>query len=449
MTLQEFANKYDLGIDVKQMDVIERKMSRVNNFLFEDKVTHSDKNSYIKGLKHMLALYMEKQTNPKNIEKVSAFKDFNVVQFVVDYENAKQEEFRDSGAKRDRKPYEGVESKAFSLAFKAVKSYSRTLPDIWAERIKKGANLDELRDATVKQRKKNHNANIASLIAYQAMEKVIADRTILWRLNPLNWRRWYRENKFMEEITAKTRALASRDIDFTHQMLYSDCTEPLFDKDKLEDLKRDFQSARIANDFDTFKKNDLGNAPDASLPEDLIFSENDLVNGDNNIHGLDGEKLDFSFGDMPKDVQKNLGRIKITKKPTSMRDVRGITTDNNLTKNVQAEFVDILAKANDKIGDKSYVARQIYQEMLLGINKLWLNPENMSEHAINMFKNVYRKINTGIREMSVKDKIVAAQKIADIILNVYTRRKGRKRQLSTCGKSRGRRRAKLFRCSGI
>ena len=44
----------------------------------------------------------------------------------------------------------------------------------------------------------------------------------------------------------------------------------------------------------------------------------------------------------------------------------------------------------------------------------------MSEHAINMFKNVYRKINTGIREMSVKDKIVAAQKIADIILNVYT-----------------------------
>ena len=420
MTLQEFANKYDLGIDVNQMHALERKMSRVNNFLFEDKVLHYDKNSYIKGLKYMLALYMEKQTNPKNIENISAFKNFNLAQFVIDYENAKQNEFRESGDERNRKPYEGVESKAFSLAFAVAKSYSKSLPDIWAARIKKGANLDELRDVTVKQKKKNQNANIASLIAYLAMEKVIADRTIAWRLNPLNWRRWYRENKLMDDLTTKARALAGRDIDLTHQVLYSDCTEPLFDKDKLEDFKRDFQRARIANDFDTLKENEFGIAPDASLPESLLFSENDLVSGDKNIHGLDGEKLDFSFGDMPKEVQKSFGRIKVTKKPESMRDVRSLASNNKLASDVKAEFVDILEKANDKNSDKTYAARQIYQEMLIGINNLWLTPENMSEHAINMFKNVYRKINTGIREMSVKDKIVAAQKIADVILNVYT-----------------------------
>ena len=63
------------------------------------------------------------------------------------------------------------------------------------------------------------------------------------------------------------------------------------------------------------------------------------------------------------------------------------------------------------------VARIIYKEFGKNLPTIWESPNEMDTHAKNIFKTVYGKIKV---DMSVEKKLVAAQEITDIMLNVYS-----------------------------
>lgn len=293
MTLDEFLKKYDIGTSFEEMYTVQAKLDRVNNFTFKKEAYTSDRRTYLEGLRYMFLKYVENKIDPKKFDH-GCTEDISIVQFMRDYEEAKQDEFVKSGSKRERQPYEGMETQALNMMYRLSLKFNRSLDAIWADLIRNGADLEKFRSVTIEAEKSDlikrgydlssvakspakqvisnddpeigvdeeeflsglseeerarypkkdkpldnsgpmliddeanfpnipnelqedpknpqmiklmdKKSNTLTIVAYRAMEAVVDKRTVLWRLNPFNWRRWYQENKLMSELEEKLKA---------------------------------------------------------------------------------------------------------------------------------------------------------------------------------------------------------------------------------------------------
>ena len=462
MTPKDFVKKYGIGVSFEQMYALQDKMNRVNNFtLKDDVIKYSDKKRYVDGLTYMLSAYILKETMPKNIKAGVTLESFDFVGFIRDYEGAKKAEFKASGSTRERKAYEGVKPEVFEAVLKRMATFNISLADVWADRIRKGADLKEFRSYTIEATKEEliargvsaddiaNEPDVVNLndpksyalvrIAYSAMDKAIDKRTFLWRLNPFNWKRWYEENKYMSELISKIRAIEKSPEQLIESELFDQCKGKVIntgtlgkfndicksvkadadlqmdDPETYNNLNKEEGYLDIALGFDSLKDNERGMEVDPSLPDNLLFDENDLINADPTEHNLDDEPIDF-FPE--KKVLPD--RLAFIKKPRELRDVRGLTRDRKVSDSVVEEITSILKKSKERLDDTKKTARVIYENLVMEISTLWQSPENMPAHVTNMFKNVYKMLGRDMPKMNVNDKLVAAQKISDVILNIYS-----------------------------
>ena len=205
MTTQEFVEKYEIGVSFEEMYSIREnaksKLRFAQSFLGDlknEKYTKEQEN-YLGGLKFMLSKYMENKIAPNAVYSSATLEELDLAQFVRDYEDAKRSEFESSGSERKRRTHEHVGPQALDIVLEQLKSFNKNLIDLWAERIKLGVSLDPLREMVKEDG--NMEEDSAVVIGYKALEKVINERTWGWRINPLNWKRWYQENKLMTTLT--------------------------------------------------------------------------------------------------------------------------------------------------------------------------------------------------------------------------------------------------------
>jgi hypothetical protein len=119
-----------------------------------------------------------------------------------------------------------------------LKSFNKNLIDLWAERIKQGVSLDPLREMVIEDG--NMEEDSAVVIGYKALEKVINERTWGWRINPLNWKRWYQENKLMTTLTKQLGEFTNTFIEDT----VNDYSTPVISQEKLQAFE-EFKNAVI------------------------------------------------------------------------------------------------------------------------------------------------------------------------------------------------------------
>lgn len=203
----DFQNKYGFIERFEDLEKTGRATAApfeaLDSFLWTSDGISYESRQYLHGLTYMLNKYVDNNLTPElDSKKVYGLGNLNVMDFVNEYESIVQKEHEIKNPSTPRKPYAGIEIEVLKAAEKFSKDYSRPLVDIWADKIKNDTySLSYLRELTRMAGISGGKEHIKmAAIIHGAMEKVAEERSIGWRLNPLNWPRMFREYRHRNEI---------------------------------------------------------------------------------------------------------------------------------------------------------------------------------------------------------------------------------------------------------
>lgn len=472
MTLKQFMERYGINANIEEMHALLNKSNEKKGFAQEDGVTTPDQKHYVDTLKHMLSACIVNHLYPTNIKAGVTLEYFDFAHFIQDYEEAQQAEYDENSVNLDKRtPFEGVKSQAFNEVLKQTLSLSRSLPDIWSDFIRNGANLEDFRRVTIEADKddlirrgeavatdlenqqqtvqlNNSKSYILTLIAYDAMDRAIDKRTIWWRLNPFNWKRWREEKRYMRELEEKIDRINRNNLDFTEAELYLQCTGPVLSTAAIENfdsecrevskekplqnngpkLNENFGKDPNQSIFDMNMRLEFRNAfqkqkddldSNASLTDELSLNENEIIIGGAPSTRDEEDSLNLFDDDQNQQIIETDRKLESIQKPKSYSEVR-IIHNATTNKTVMSMLVDALNKSDETMVNKYSKASSILQTLLMNIGDTWKPNASIGTEATKMFTGIYKNISNSFPKMDVGDRLVAAQKMTNVMLKVYS-----------------------------
>ena len=204
--MTDFERKYKLTTTFQEMyDIDSRKP-----------VKRSVEDQYMTEFSYMLNNYIDTFVDPAMEYKDYDLHDMRLLRFVEDFEDimkVKYEQTNPNGERR--KAYDDIEWRVFKHAIDRVSMLDKPLVQVWANRIYNGKYDVE----TMRETFKNKEMSIENkIIMQQAMEKLSENRRWTWKINPLNWPRWYQESKFLSELSKDVKPYK----DNSGEMIFSD-----------------------------------------------------------------------------------------------------------------------------------------------------------------------------------------------------------------------------------
>ena len=204
--MTDFERKYRLTTTFEEMyDIDSRKPAN-----------RSVGDQYMTEFSYMLNNYIDTFVDPAMEYKDYDLHDMRLLRFVEDFEDimkVKYEQTNPNGERR--KAYENMEGRVFKYAIDRVSKLDKPLVQVWANRIYNGKYDVE----TMRETFKSEEMSIENkIIMQQAMEKLSENRRWTWKINPLNWRRWYQESKFLSELSKDVKPYK----DNSGEMIFSD-----------------------------------------------------------------------------------------------------------------------------------------------------------------------------------------------------------------------------------
>ena len=427
---KEFSRKYNIDFSISDHYDFEKEMKALSNFAFKADYKNEELNLYVDTLVAALSVKLEK------ISKISEGRlygsaDVSIGDFIDDFDKLMQAKFADEAKETEtvntHKPLEGVTYAAIANAvWKRVKHFDKPTPDVWADSIIEGnltledikkvvepakARLDGAYDETWGDSEKSDYFNI--YMAKQALDKALEGRSFLWKVWPGNWGQWYRESQYSDQL--------KRDL-----LKYNLSNDGL-DEEELKELTEKSMISGAKNKLQVFLKEKA--AANKTAPEAIeeLSDEKEILFDEKNLDEIE-EMLDKKALDEDKKIEEMNKRAveKVSvkkapvKKPTNRIEVRKLFADKNLTQDIKDQFVDLMAKSTNTNANKSAKANAIHNSLGMMVSESWIDSQNMKAHAIKFFKAAYNAIKNETPGMSVAEKIVAAQKIADIMLNTYS-----------------------------
>ena len=115
--------------------------------------------------------------------------------------------------------------------------------------------------------------------------------------------------------------------------------------------------------------------------------------------------------EMNKEANQALDKLSKLEKPQNISKALSMIRSKATSAMVLDAFADILANSGN-----SASSDRIYREMLMDIRPFWNEQAQMKEHVTRMFRNAYKSLS----EMDTADRLIAAQKMTDIALNLFT-----------------------------
>ena len=115
--------------------------------------------------------------------------------------------------------------------------------------------------------------------------------------------------------------------------------------------------------------------------------------------------------EMNKEANQALDKLSNLEKPQNLSKALGMIRSKATSAIVYDAFANILAKTGNP-----NLNQTVYREMLMDIRPFWNEQAKMSEHVTNMFNRAYK----ALPEMNTADRLIAAQKMTDIALNLFT-----------------------------
>ena len=415
--MSNFENYYGLeqSFDELQASVAGRaaKIRVSEELLAEGSSKSPQAQQYLTGLLHIFDKVMENKIAPDQNGSTYSISSLDIIQFIRDYEGIMAAKHAEAHPGKHRNPHEGLAVEILNRVAANMRTYNQPLPDLWAKRIRdKKFNIEDLdritdniHNATYRslRSEENHENKIVNflskdskpsvetaIIIHDALERAIEKRTFFTYLWIGNWSRISRENAYMEKLKAQLNDYNrwDREIIANTRLKYAEPTisvhqEILDYKDQVvAEHKQKKKERKLAIEKDqtlkakTQPKNSKQKVEsyDASLDkfEKLLIDESTAEAMQKEIHQL------LHASKMPPEFIKH-----------QLSAIYGAAID---------QIIGIWSS----IRGETAVATE-YQVKL---------------GAIDLVGNIYNALN--MHNMDTKDRLVAAQKIADLMLNKYS-----------------------------
>ena len=212
--LERFRNKYNLPeYNLKTLMEVDQKFRYVNEFLNKGSVENSRAPQFINLMSRTLGMCFEANTNVKANGKYI----FYPQEFLRDFEklaSAKYHSELNDGEEPQRKKYDGARKRDIKqILINNFKDLNKTLPTLWAEKLKKGtmtqnelllatSNVMDNMDSVIQSNDVPFEDRIINVVAaYETMKQIRESRTgfLGWL-----WKFIFRERNEMEQTNLET-----------------------------------------------------------------------------------------------------------------------------------------------------------------------------------------------------------------------------------------------------
>ena len=441
-----FNKKYNVNFSISDHYDFNKKMNAIDDFVFDANSKNAALNIYVDTLASALSDHLENISNIKE-GRLYTSSDISIGDFIEDFDRLMQAKFADEAVEtktlNTHKPLEGSTYSAIANAvWNRVKHFDKPTPDVWADNIVNGnLTLEDIKkvvDPAGERLSGEYNASWDSsmksdylnvLMAKQALDKVIAGRSFWWKVWPGNWGQWYRETQYSKQLEndlVKYNLLdnAPDEADtkeVTEKSMISGA------KNKLNEfLKEKAAANKTAPDAikeePTYEKSsdEAEMMLDEKSPEEVEeYLDQKAKNEDKMIDEIIKREEQAKLNEQMKEAARKEA-IKNIKKPTNIAEMRKLFADKKLAKNIKDQFVELMAKATNSAAGKEARANTTFSSLGMMITETWTAQNTMHAQAIKFFKVAYNSIKNDTPDMSVGEKLVAAQKMTDIMLGTYS-----------------------------
>ncbi len=249
-----FTKKYDIsGLDLNQTYDGMRRLNGLNDFVLSSSPEKKMQSIYLDTLTAAMRTYLNNNFKMESAKEYSA-QDISIGGFVEDFDKVFREIASDA-AKKNGQTYEHTAYAGLSSAlmatrvWKNVEYFNKTLPELWAYQIRKGTityeSLQHVTNTAAAALDHVHHADdmgevedrhlVDIVMARNAMQTAINNRSFFSYLNPRNWGPYRRETNYLNELNAKISTLEAMNINVT-DIIPEDYEEKILET-PLDDLK--------------------------------------------------------------------------------------------------------------------------------------------------------------------------------------------------------------------
>ena len=415
--MSNFENYYGLKqtFDELQASVADRasKIRVSEELLAEGSSKSPQAQQYLTGLLHIFDKVMENKIAPDASGSTYSISSLDIIQFIRDYEGIMAAKHAEAKTGKHRDPHEGLAVEVLNRLAANVRTYNQPLPDLWAKRIRdKKLNIEDLDRITDNihntayrslRSEENHENKIVNflskdskpsvetaIIIHDALERAIEKRTIFTYLWAGNWKRISQENACIEKLKAQLQDYNrwDREIIANTRLKYADPTISVHQE------ILDYKDQVVAEHKQKKKERKLAVEKDQTLKA--------------------------------KTQPKN-SKQKVESYAAGLDKFEKLLIDESTAEAMQKEIHQLLHASKMPAGIFKHHLPAIYGVAIDQIKGIWSSIRGetavATEYqvklgAIDLVGNIYNALN--IHNMDTKDRLVAAQKIADLMLNKYS-----------------------------
>jgi hypothetical protein len=164
--------------------------------------------------------------------------------------------------------------------------------------------------------------------------------------------------------------------------------------------------------------------------EDKYRNQNNIIGGDDDVIPTPTtEELRQQFMEMDEKAKKILDEkedqadyemLLRVPKPRSVKGALELLENKHAFSIVLPVCVISLENSGHSKIENFLTVHKIKESLENQIEPFWSAPDKMQQNVMNTFKYVYNGIKERTPQMNVAEKLVAAQKITDIMLNIYS-----------------------------
>ena len=400
--LERFRKKYNMpDYDLNALAGVDQKFQHLNNFLFESSTTANPAAQFVNWASRTMAMYFEANTNLRADGKYMS--GFYPQAFLRDFEKLAQAKYfseLNDGETPTRKKFAGARKRDLkTILANNFKDMNKTLPTLWAEKLKKGtmtqnelllttSNVMDNVDGIIKSNNAPLKDQIVNVVAaYETMRQIRESRTGFWGWL---WKFIFRERNEIEQTNLETfesQVNQLREKGYPVDKISADLTGKtvlgleVASRDKVIE-----EQPEVRNNQENLESSSLDNAVENVNKEKV--QEKNLATQLMEKAGVH-ERYRFSEKISPTLPQPTFGDVDIVK----------IGVEN---------FVGMVMKEFDEFNQK-FEARM----------KVGKKETAMAEYALKVF-SIALVSTQQIEFDSVKETIITAQKVTDAFLKEFS-----------------------------
>lgn len=433
----EFNGRFGLNFDLYTEYTGAMAIGAIDDFAFDSTREQTEQNAYVDTLSAALSVYLNQKMQKIELgnERSYDLSDLSLGEFIDGFDKVIKG-IRTDDAEKENQTYEHTPYAGQTLeqvarvARSRVNGINKPLSNVWAKQIRKGklapeqlrtvtdASISALNGVNSENYTKDNEKDLSNvLLAKEAMEKAIKSRSVFSYLNPANWGPYYRETQYKNALNNQIREFSQRNLPIA-------AVTASINHNILDNAFHALDSYVATHNVPAPKKAGGVREPLQNVNLEKAPKKDAVKKLDPKTEKkkLDNEKKAEEAKLKAIRSRKSEGKIK------SADEANQLMRGSDVAEDVKGEIETYLEKSNAFM--KRIVFSALNTNLQTAVSNGWRDFSNasnseqkfaaMQNFAFKVFEEAFYCMAYDIDDLSMPEKLAAAQKIANLTLESYT-----------------------------